>query len=776
MARRYLRRFSGEKIGNDFTNIETYSICNYLYWIFESTANVAILDEYSEVLPLFSKCARSLDKLERLEKILAGEIKNLAKRRRLTRIKKKDENAFNQIECFDDFDDIPFTYEQDKRVDRYIRRCRPGMEQIYINLIRIMLFSDQPIFSKLINAVIFSEKEDYSIFQEFAPKKRVRSAMNDISKTKFLVEQVKISEEEARYLLLRYRFDEMSELRDMGRCVTSANWQERVANMVGVTKNELRKMLRNDSKLKEFGFIDQDGDYNRCMTDCIEAQSIEPYFSEVLKPLECDKAYDLDSFSAKSESKEICLDLLRGQNPVSILFYGKPGAGKTELAKTLGKLSGKKVYVFKNETETDEGVNVLGRLTCLLSMERPDSIIIVDEADTILKGIDFTFFGPCPSAQKGTINKMLENNKDKVIYIINHKGQIDESTMRRFTFSVKFEDMPKETLKSIAMSKIDPLGLDDETKEKLFGLFDSYHLTGSSVENVVKTIQSMSINNDEDLLKKAKIVMQENSLLLNGKKKMRQKAKAEYDPTVLNATMDAEKIVGMVKNAVKFAEENKEAENGVRMLFYGLSGTGKTELARYISEQLGKEIVLRRPSDILSKYVGEDEQNIRDAFEEAERTGAVLLFDEADTFFYDRRQAKNSWERSLVNEFLTQMEEFNGILICTTNLRKVMDPAMQRRFHILVEFKPMKFDGIKKMADRYFPDFHLSNKQIEELEDMESATPGDFGVLASRIRFLDPVDVNSDYILEELKKMQDEKKQQWEEEESGAKRKIGFGA
>ena len=773
--RRMFPRYGNQKMTEDLTKTESYSICNYLYCLFENVDNICMLDDYEEVLPLFLNCVLALGKSERLVKILEHGIKDLEKSGGLTRIKKNENSAITGINNFDDFD-IPFCYEQDKKVERFIRRRKLGMEMIYVNLVRVLFCYEKPIFSQLINAVIFSDKEDDSIFQDFAPAKKIRNAMMDFSKTKFLVEQVKLSEDEARYLLFRYRFEEMSEFRDINRAVSNSNRQDQVANMLGITKNQLRKILRNDSKLKEFGFIDQDGDYNRAMTDCIEAQSIEPYFSEVLKPLKCDTAYDLDSFSAKAESKEICLDLLNGENPVSILFYGKPGAGKTELAKTLGKLSGKKVYIFKNEAETDENVKVLGRLTCLLSMERPDSIIIVDEADTLLKGIDFSFFGPSPAKQKGTINKMLENNKDKVIYIVNHKAQIDESTMRRFTFSVKFESMPKSTLKAIAMSKIDPLGICEKTRDKLLALFDAYHLTGSSVENVVKTIQSMKINDDEDLLKKAKIVMQENSLLLNGKKQMRQKAKAEYDPTVLNAMMDAQKIVGMVKNAAKFAEQNKEGENGVRMLFYGLSGTGKTELARYISEQLGKEIILRRPSDILSKYVGEDEQNIRDAFEEAERTGAVLLFDEADTFFYDRRQAQRTWERSLVNEFLTQMEEFSGILICTTNLRKVMDPAMQRRFHILVEFKPMKFDGIKKMADRYFPSFHLSNKQIEELEDMESATPGDFGVLASRIRFLDPADVNSGYILEELKKMQDEKKQQWEEEESGAKRKIGFGA
>ena len=99
------------------------------------------------------------------------------------------------------------------------------------------------------------------------------------------------------------------------------------------------------------------------------------------------------------------------------------------------------------------------------------------------------------------------------------------------------------------------------------------------------------------------------------------------------------------------------------MLFYGLSGTGKTELARYIAEKLNKKICLKRVSDIMSPYVGENEQNIAKAFSEAEASGDVLLFDEADSFFSNRQDAVRSWERTLVNEFLTQMEEFNGILI-----------------------------------------------------------------------------------------------------------------
>ena len=535
-------------------------------------------------------------------------------------------------------------------------------------------------------------------------------------------------------------------------------------------------MLRSDQKLKSFGFIDSDGDYDSSLNECIENQSIEPYFSDLLKTLDCSDAYGLDSFSIKSESLEICSDLLNGKNPVSILFYGKPGSGKTELAKSICKNTDKKIFIFKNETEADSDFNILGRLNCLLSMEREDAITIVDEADTIIKTLECSFFGRSPTKTKGTINKMLENNKNKVIYIINHQQQIDESTRRRFTFSMKFEAMPATQLRAIAKSKLEPLNISVDTKDELLALLDKYRLTGQSVENIVKTIESMDCKDEQVLLRKAEIVMKENALLLNGKIKMRQNVKSEYDPNVLNASMNPLKIVEMIQNAAKFAENNKGTENGIRMLFYGLSGTGKTELARYISEQLGKPILLKRASVILSPYVGENEQNICEAFDEANAADAILLFDEADSFFFNRNQAQRSWERSLVNEFLTQMEEFSGILICTTNLLNIMDPAMQRRFHMLVEFKPMKFDGIKIMVEKYFPDYHLSNKEIEELEDSESVTPGDFGALASRIRFMNQDDVDSDYILGELKKLQIEKKKQWQEESSSSEHKIGFSA
>ena len=753
---------------------EAYSLCFYYYNMFENVSNYTLMEQYKEIIMNFLSDCEKMGKTERLAKVLKAELQNLEKKNLLTPY--KNSPVDEDMEFSDS--EIRYYYEQDKRIDRKMP-SRVAVTENLVNIFRILFVTEVPVFSSIINTVVFSDDENLELKKDISLTKELKKLVYDFSKTQFLVQQVNLSEAEARYILFKSRlgatkkfcifFDEEFENeKAAGKCIST---------IIGVPYSDYRTILRDDGKIRSFGFVDAGGDYNSSLDECIDEQSIYPYFADLIKPLDCSNAYSLDSFSVKQESIEVSVDLLKGKNPVSILFYGKPGAGKTELAKAIGKETGQKVYIFKNEKEVNGNRNILGRLACLLSMEWKDSVLVVDEADTLLKTVERGFFGMVmPTAAKGMINKMLENNRDKVIYIINHQGQIDESTRRRFTFSIKFESMPASILRSIAKTRLSHMTLEEDVKEELLQMLNKYHLSGASVDNLEKTIESINYSTKSELLKKAEIVMKENALLLNGKTKMRETVKAEYDPKVLNASMSPCKIVEMVQNAAQFAEKNKGTESGIRMLFYGLSGTGKTELARYIAEQLGKPILLKRASDILDCYVGGSEQNIRDAFMEAENSDSILLFDEADSFFCNREQAQHSWERTQVNEFLTQMEEFSGVLICTTNLRNVMDPAMQRRFHMMVEFKPMKFDGIKIMADRYFPAYHLSNSQIESLEDMESVTPGDFGALSSRIRFMNPDDVNSDYILGELKKLQQEKKNQWNKENGESEHRIGFTA
>ena len=307
-----------------------------------------------------------------------------------------------------------------------------------------------------------------------------------------------------------------------------------------------------------------------------------------------------------------------------------------------------------------------------------------------------------------------------------------------------------------------------DTKE-LVDMCGKFHVTGASVDNIVKVVSSMDCSDDnrDQILGNIKDVLESNSKLLYGNSKLRTSVSGNYDLSVLNSSIPAEEIVEMVKNAISTSDYLAEGNKGIRMLFYGLSGTGKTELAHYIAEKNDKKLLIKKASDILGMYVGESEQKIKEAFQEAADTDSILLFDEADTFFGNRENAVRSWERSLVNEFLTQMEAFDGIVICTTNLRTIMDPAMQRRFHIITEFKPLKDSGIELLLNRYFSDFVFSKNDIHNLSKMESVTPGDFSSLSGRIRFLPKEKLSKSFIIDELLQIQHEKK-------SNSSQRIGF--
>lgn len=123
-----------------------------------------------------------------------------------------------------------------------------------------------------------------------------------------------------------------------------------------------------------------------------------------------------------------------------------------------------------------------------------------------------------------------------------------------------------------------------------------------------------------------------------------------------------------------------------------------------------------------------------------------------------------------MNEFLTQMEEFSGILICTTNLKEILDPAINRRFNILCKFNTLNESGIKTLLSRYFSGIDFTEWQIEDLSESTSVTPGDFGTLSSRLRFMDEDELSAENITSELLEMQKQKKNS-----DLYEKRIGFG-
>ena len=128
---------------------------------------------------------------------------------------------------------------------------------------------------------------------------------------------------------------------------------------------------------------------------------------------------------------------------------------------------------------------------------------------------------------------------------------------------------------------------------------------------------------------------------------------------------------------------------GLSALFSGPPGTGKTMAAEVIAADLKVELLKIDLSQIVSKYIGETEKNLRQLFEQAAAAHAILFFDEADALLGKRSAVKDAHDRYANTEIaylLQKMEEYEGIAILATNMRQNMDEAFTRRMRFIVEF------------------------------------------------------------------------------------------
>lgn len=161
-----------------------------------------------------------------------------------------------------------------------------------------------------------------------------------------------------------------------------------------------------------------------------------------------------------------------------------------------------------------------------------------------------------------------------------------------------------------------------------------------------------------------------------------------------------------VYGAWGFASKSKRGL-GISALFVGESGTGKTLAAEVLANELRLDLYRIDLSQVVSKFIGETEKNLRRVFDAAEDGGAILLFDEADALFGKRSEVKDSHDRYAnieVSYLLQRMEAYRGLAILTTNMKSSLDPAFLRRLRFVVHF-PFPDAGFRaEIWGRVFPD------------------------------------------------------------------------
>lgn len=422
-----------------------------------------------------------------------------------------------------------------------------------------------------------------------------------------------------------------------------------------------------------------------------------------------------------------------GLKGINILIHGAPGTGKSELAHTLSADLGLQLYEVSTtdaDGESIEGKNRFAacQLTQQVLSKREQTLILFDEIEDVFPASD-SFFGKIPGQEKrkAWINKQLEENPVPALWISNDIEQIDNAYIRRFDFVLNLQAPPRKVRSKMFEKYLQQLPV---SKRWIQQAANNEHFAPALIARAAKVV-SMIHQQDhcpeqalEKVLGNTLEAMGYSERLIQDK----HQETLSYRLDALNPDYDVKQLMQGLKSH----------PHG-RLCLYGPPGTGKTEFGRFIAKQLGQPLMVKRASDILNAYLGGTEKQIANMFKQANRDHSVLLLDEADSFLQNRGNATHNWEITQVNELLTQMESFDGLFICSTNLVDSLDAASIRRFDLKIKFDYLQPEQAWRLFQQVLKEMQVSIKNKKrwqtELGNLKQLTPGDFATVVRQNRF-----------------------------------------
>lgn len=404
---------------------------------------------------------------------------------------------------------------------------------------------------------------------------------------------------------------------------------------------------------------------------------------------------------------------------VNVLFYGPPGTGKTELARLVAREAGLDIYEVRSSDVEGEGLNRGRRLAAYELAQRalhrnPKAVVLFDEVEDVFLPGRLVKMG---ELGKGAMNALLESHPVPTIWVCNHLGGMDPAQVRRFDLVVELRRPPVAVRQRILDRR-----LSEQTSVQWRRRWaQDDRLAPAHVDRAARLLEVLG----SDAPSPSEVIL-EHALtpqldLIGTGRPVKRLDCGPYDPALSNASVDLEAAVrGLSRNP-----------RGAVCL-YGPPGTGKTAFAFHLAEQLERPLLVKRASDLLGMYVGQTEARIAGMFRDAHAEGAVVLLDEADSFLRDRRTAQRSWEVSQVNELLVQMECFDGLFVCATNLLEALDQASLRRFSLKIRFDALDAEQRWRLfgaAARELGTAEPPSSIRVELDRLAGLTAGDFAAV-----------------------------------------------
>ncbi len=541
-------------------------------------------------------------------------------------------------------------------------------------------------------------------------------------------------------LSVQLRLDEP--LKKLSEVLPKSNFvgvSEVLSNLFGLPKSDIISALKDKGKLLGYGLLERN--YNPdSLHDYLDWGKMLDFDEFISEPLNkqallkaCTKpaiepSLSLDDFAYLNEMKTMMLDYLQSsfathRKGANILIYGAPGTGKTEFATLLAKAVSVSAHNITYMDENEEVIRAEERLNkCRFAqkvLEGQSSLLIFDEIEDVFRAGFFE--RSVAQKNKAWMNQLLENNNVPMIWLSNSVSGIDPAFLRRFDFILEMPDLPLKNksalITQLAEGKLSPAYVQHFAKVR--------SLTPAILSRTIRVAKELNTSNFAE------------TLLMMFNQTLKSQNKPKIEPLVLGKANYNLDYVACNDNIHRISEGLKRSKKG-RICCYGPPGTGKTAWAAWLAEQLDMPLLLRQGSDLLDPYVGGTEQNIAQAFEQAKADNALLVLDEVDTFLFSRDGAERSWERSQVNEMLTQIERFEGLMVVSTNLIEVLDPAALRRFDLKLKFDYLtlkqRLDFAKQQAEILgLPS--LSEEDLSQIESLNLLTPGDFAAVARRHQF-----------------------------------------
>ena len=524
---------------------------------------------------------------------------------------------------------------------------------------------------------------------------------------------------------------------------------------------EVLDALAPKGTLLKFNLLDDDYDFNfRMLGSYVDGTKSEAIERRFYKESEAKDILPWSYYGSLAEKDgELLKRMIAAANgKCNILFYGAPGTGKTSFARSLVHELGRKAFEIKQGD--DDGKNMrsearmIGVQICNGQESPHEAVMIVDEADELLRGKSgsFSFFGlnmGGKSTEKGVMNTLLDEMRLPAIWISNAPADaMDESVRRRFDYSICFEELTNSQRVSIWRNVVAQHGLGGLIGEgKIAAYAASYATSAGGIATVLENVKRLAPAPDtvDELIAK---LMKPHCKLMGIAEANKFLPAKGYSLEGLNikGKVSLDRIVKSVRNYLD-ASFNAKSEDKPRMnlLMFGPPGTGKTEFVKYLGKELDRKVIVMNGSNILSKWVGEAEQNIARAFRRAEAERAILFFDEIDGLVQDRANARASWEVTQVNELLQQMENFDGVMIAATNFCRNLDPAIMRRFTFKLEFDYLDDAGKKSFFERMFK-ATLTDGEFADLKAIRNLAPGDFRTVRQEQFYLGDEVTNLDRI------------------------------